>query len=138
MLVDHHISIEALGFDEHEVQQAVEKQVIDLGHLAIHLQPQVVDDGFVWTVFQVAVDVERRITLTLNATPHTRQLFIKPFLLMRIECCRLLQFCQQSEAFGLVIGLLDDHLSFTFATSAEGLRLTHEPLFWACVRTRSG
>lgn len=67
------------------MQQTVEEQVVDLCHVAIHLQPQVVDHRVVLAVLQVAVDVESGVPLTLNASANAGQFFVQPLLLPGIQ-----------------------------------------------------
>ena len=81
MRIDRQAARVVLGFEQEDVPESIEDQVVDLRHVAIHYEPQVVQDEVVLAVLEIAVDVVRRVALTLNALLQARDLFAQPLLL---------------------------------------------------------
>ena len=109
VLVDLQLTIEALGLEEVEVQHAIDDEVVNLCHLAIHHQAQVVDDSMQLAVFVVGVDVVRGIALALHAALGAKPFVLEPAALVGRQQGRLLQIGQQRQSARPIVGLLDEH-----------------------------
>ncbi|MDD2977383.1 hypothetical protein [Aquabacterium sp.] len=84
--------------------------MINLRHIAVHHNAQVMQYGGVLAVLEIAVDVKRGVPLALDTTLEAHDFVIAPLTLTGIEPVRLSEFCQQVQPFGFVVCVLDDHL----------------------------
>lgn len=110
VVVDVHLAAEALGLEQEEVQHAVDQQVIDLRHLAIHHQAKVMQHGMQLAVLVVAVDVVRRVALALQAALGAGPFLAQPGALRGRDLAGLLQVLEQLQSPRLVVGCLDEHV----------------------------
>ena len=72
---------DVLAADHEDIEEPADEEVIDLGHPAVVLQPQIVDDGPVFGVPEGAVDVMGGFVLGLCARQLAAQLLLEGSLL---------------------------------------------------------
>lgn len=107
-VVDGHFVGEILRFDDVDLEEAVDQQVVDLGHAALVLDAQVVDHAPVIGFTEIEVDVVGAVLLPRYSGLHGPQLAFDEKALGR--SVRLLQQrIEFSNIPVLRISTLDDH-----------------------------
>lgn len=110
VLVDGQVARVVLSFKQVDAEPAIDHQMIDLRHVAIDDEAQVMQNHVVGSVLEILVQVVRRVFLALDAFSQPHQFFAQPFLLNGSEQSGALQVLQQGQAFCLVIGCLEQHV----------------------------
>lgn len=73
VVVDSEVARIVLGFNQINVESAVDHQMIDLRHITVDHHAQVVDDHVVVATFEILIEVVGGILLALDTLAHARQ-----------------------------------------------------------------
>lgn len=118
VLVDAQAAVVVLGFQQVDEHPPRQHQVVDLHHLAVDLETQVVQQHAVGVVPQVVVEEVRRIALAGDAAFQAELLVAQPITLAAVQQRGLLQILEQREPLRLVVGGLDQHAMTSLVTFA--------------------
>ena len=104
LAADQQAGVVVLGIDQVDAGHAVDHQVIDLRHVAVQLQAQVVQHHMVFAALEILVEVLGRFFFALDAFAQQHQLARQPLFLFVIEGAGVLQILEQGDAFAFVVG----------------------------------
>lgn len=119
VFVDAQVAVEVLRLQQVDVEAARDDQVVDLHHLAVDLETQVVQQHAVGVVPQVVVEEVRRIALAGDAAFQAELLVTQPVALTAVQQRGFLQILEQCEPLRLVVGGLDQHAMTSLVTFAR-------------------